>query len=298
MAIVGTFLVVFLIVGFYLPFESNIYWGLLLAGAAISALGFVDDLYTLSRKPRILAWVGITALSILFGINLRSITLPILGTVQFGILSPIFTFLWLIGVTNFFNFMDGINGLAGLESILVGGFLAVIAYTAGNLILFVAALILFASSLGFLPHNFPQAKIFMGDGGSNFLGYVFAALAIIGSQSGENPIPFLVPTILMLMFLMDAASTLIKRLPKGKDWLEPHRDHLYQRLIKLGYSHTQVTLGYSAVNLFLGGMAILYYRSSGLYSVLYLVVSVIPFLALVLFTVIKERRYNSVLNIQ
>ena len=298
MAIVVTFLLVFLLVGMFLPFERNIFWGLLLGGAAISALGFVDDLYTLSRTPRILAWIGITALSVVFGISLRSITLPFLGTIQFGLLSPLVTFLWLIGVTNFFNFMDGINGLAGLEALLVAGFLAGIAYWTGNNFIFVAGLIVFASALGFLPHNFPKAKIFMGDGGSNFLGYVFAALTIIGSQSPENPIPFLVPTILLFMFLLDAASTLLKRLPRGKDWLEPHRDHLYQRLIKLGYTHTQVTLAYSAINLFLGGMAILYFGSDGFLSLLYLALSVVPFLVLVLFTIMKERRYNSVLNNQ
>ena len=298
MAIVATFLLAFLLVGLYLPFERNIFWGLLLGGAAISALGFVDDLYTLSRTPRILAWIGITALSIIFGISLRSISLPFLGTIQFGFLSPLVTFLWLIGVTNFFNFMDGINGLAGLEALLVAGFLAGISYWAGNLFIFVASLIVFAGALGFLPHNFPKAKIFMGDGGSNFLGYVFAALTIIGSQSPDNPIPFFVPTILLFMFLLDAASTLLKRLPKGKDWLEPHRDHLYQRLIKLGYSHTHVTLTYTAINLFLGVMAVLYFGSEGFLALLYLVLSVVPFLALVMFTIFKERRYNSVLNNQ
>ena len=298
MAIVVTFLLVFLLAGYYLQFERSTFWGLLLSGLAISALGFVDDLYTLSRTPRILAWVGITALSIIFGIHLKSITLPFLGTIQFGVLSYPFTFLWLIGVTNFFNFMDGINGLAGLEAVLVGGFLAVIAFGAGNQMVLVAAVILFAGSLGFLPHNFPQAKIFMGDGGSNFLGYLFAALTIIGSQSSDNSIPFIVPTILLLMFLLDAATTLIKRLPEGKDWLEPHRDHLYQRLIKLGYTHSQVTLGYTAINLFLGLMAVLYFRSSGLLQIVYFGLSVLPFLALLLFTVRKEKRYNSVLNNQ
>ncbi|MBW1947327.1 MAG: hypothetical protein JRI33_05245, partial [Deltaproteobacteria bacterium] len=131
MAIVSTFMLVFLVMGLILPFERNIFWGVLLGGLAISALGFIDDLYTLSRTPRLLAWAGITALSSLFGIYLKSITLPFLGTIQFGILSPIFTFLWLIGVTNFFNFMDGINGLAGFEALLVSGFLAGIAYWAG-----------------------------------------------------------------------------------------------------------------------------------------------------------------------
>jgi UDP-GlcNAc:undecaprenyl-phosphate GlcNAc-1-phosphate transferase len=298
MAIVGTFLLVFLVVGFFYSFKQSTFWGLFLSGLAISILGFLDDLYTLPRTPRILAWVGITTLSILFGIHLQSITFPIIGTVKFGILSPLVTFLWLIGVTNFFNFMDGINGLAGFEALLVSGFLAGIAYGAGNVLVFIAAGIIFAAALGFLPHNFPKAKIFMGDGGSNFLGYVFAALSIIGSKDLAHPIPFIVPVILLLMFLLDAASTLLKRLPKGKDWLEPHRDHLYQRLIKLGYSHAQVTLEYTIINIFLGIMAILYFRTSGILSLGYLIVSVIPFLILVIFTVLREKRYNSVVNTQ
>lgn len=290
MAIVGTFLLAFFVVGYFYPFRQSTFWGLMLSSVAISVLGFLDDLYTLPRTPRILAWVGITVLSILFGIHLQSISLPIIGTIKFGILSPVVTFLWLIGVTNFFNFMDGINGLAGFEALLVSGFLAGIAYWAGNGLVFMAAVIIFGAALGFLPHNFPKAKIFMGDGGSNFLGYIFAALSIIGNKDLAHPIPFIVPVILLLMFLLDAASTLLKRLPQGKDWLEPHRDHLYQRLIKLGYSHAQVTLGYTVINLFLGIMAVLYFRSGGYLSLGYLVLSIVPFLAVVIFTVLREKK--------
>ena len=290
MAIVGTFLLAFFIVGLIHPFKQNIFWGLMIASLAISILGFLDDLYTLPRTPRILAWIGITAITILFGIDLKSITFPIIGTINFGILSPLVTFFWLIGVTNFFNFMDGINGLAGLEALLVSGFLAGIAFWAGNAIVFAAALIIAAAALGFIPHNFPKAKIFMGDGGSNFLGFIFASLTIVGSQDLAYPIPFIVPVILLLMFLLDGASTLLKRLPKGKDWLEPHRDHLYQRLIKLGYSHTQVTLAYASINVFLGIMAIYYYKSSGILSLGYLILSLIPFVALTIFTVLREKK--------
>jgi UDP-N-acetylmuramyl pentapeptide phosphotransferase/UDP-N-acetylglucosamine-1-phosphate transferase len=296
MAIVGSFLLIFLVVGLVGSFDHKTFWGLLISSVAISLLGFLDDLYTLSRTIRLLAWVGITTVAILFGIHFQSITFPVIGTIKFGILSPLVTFLWLIGVTNFFNFMDGINGLAGFEAILVSGFLAGIAYWVGNGFVFVVSVIIFAAALGFLPHNFPKARIFMGDGGSNFLGFIFAALAIIGSRDPAFPIPFIVPVILLLMFLLDAASTLIKRLPKGKDWLEPHRDHLYQRLIKLGYTHAQVTLTYTTINLFLGIMAGYYLKSGGFLALGYLVLSVIPFLALVIFTGLREKRYNSGVN--
>ena len=296
MAIVGTVLIALLVVGLSQPFRQNVFWGLLITSLAISVLGFLDDLYTLSRTVRLLAWVGITILAILFGIHLQSITFPVIGTIKFGFLSPLVTFLWLIGVTNFFNFMDGINGLAGFEALLVSGFLAGAAYWVGNEFVFVVAVIVFGGSLGFLPHNFPRAKIFMGDGGSNFLGFVFAALAVIGSRDLTSTIPFLVPVLLMLMFLLDAATTLIKRLPKGRDWLEPHREHLYQRLIKLGYSHTQVTLTYATINLFLGIMASYYLKSGGYLALGYLLISLLPFLGLIIFTVLSEKRYNSVVE--
>ena len=290
MAIVLTFFVFFPATSFFLNFEKMNYWGLLLGGVAIAILGFLDDLYTLRRTPRIIAWIVITAVSIIFGIELNTITLPILGVIRFGFLSPLVTFLWLIGVTNLFNFMDGIDGLAGCEALIVAGFLAVIAFYAGNTLVFSASVVIFGAVLGFLPHNFPTAKIFMGDGGSNFLGYIFAALALIGSQGEQSRIPFIIPVILLSMFLWDGGTTLIKRLPKGKDWLEPHRDHYYQRLIKLGHTHKQVTLFYSALNLFLGVIALLFIQSNEFISFGLVLVSLIPFFFVVFVTNILERK--------
>lgn len=290
MAIVAVFLAVMLLVGLFQDFPSRQYWGLLLNAGLIAGLGFLDDLYTLRRTPRIFAWVIITTSSIIFGIEFHNISLPYLGVIQFGFLSPIITFLWLIGVTNIFNFMDGINGLAAGEALVGAAFLALIAFSIGNNLIFIASIILFSAVLGFLPHNFPTAKIFMGDGGSNFIGYLFAALAIIGSQIQSASIPFVVVVILLSMFLLDAATTMIKRLPKGKNWLEPHRDHIYQRLIILGYSHIQVTLLYSIFNLLLGGAAILYIRTTRALQISWLLLPVFLFTGLVIFTRILESK--------
>jgi len=149
--------------------------------------------------------------------------------------------------------------------------------------------ILFGAVLGFIPHNFPKAKIFLGDGGSNFLGFVFASLAIVGSQSSTNEIPFFIPFMLSSLFLFDAGFTLLKNLSKGKNWLEPHLDHYYQRLIRGGYSHTWVTLFYSSLNIVLGILACLFMISGDLISIFLLLCSIFPFLFIVFFTIKTEK---------
>ena len=267
--------------------------GLLITGCAITLLGFIDDLITLPRNPRVIVWLVITGLAVLLGISLEAIELPVLGTVQFGIFSPLVTFLWLIGVTNFYNFMDGIDGLAASETILTAGFLLFFSFRAGNDVIAFSSLVLLGAAGGFLIYNFPPAKIFMGDGGSNFLGFMFAALAVLGGKAESNQIPFVIPVILLNMFLLDGSVTLIKRLPKGKNWLEPHRDHYYQRLIKSGLSHLQVTLLYSSMNIILGGVAYVYLvAANDLLRAGLLVLSAVPFLFVVIITHRREQRVS------
>ena len=133
----------------------------------------------------------------------------------------------------------------------------------------------------------------MGDGGSNFLGFVFAALAIIGSQSGSASMPFVIPVILLGTFLFDATITLLKRIPKGRKWLEPHRDHYYQRLIILGYSHKQVTSLYCLINILLGCVALLYIRSDGFVALGLLAVALVPLLLVAVATKILEAQRAS-----
>ena len=284
MAIVVSFFAAMLLASFFYPFDPRTYWGLLLNAVAIAILGFIDDLHSLSRRHRFAAWIIIAAISMALGIRLRVVALPLVGVISLSILSPLATFAWLIGVTNFYNFMDGIDGLAGGEAVSVAGFLVVISLMYGNAFIFITSLILLGSALGFLLHNLPPARIFMGDGGSNFLGFVLAALAIIGCQGGAASIPFVIPVVLLGTFLFDATITLLKRVPKGKKWLEPHRDHYYQRLIILGYSHKQVTSLYCLMNILLGCVALLYTRSTGLMALGLLAVAFVLLLSIAVAT--------------
>jgi len=139
---------------------------------------------------------------------------------------------------------------------------AYIAWELGNSDILILSLLLGGSCLGFACHNFPPAKIFMGDVGSTFIGYVLAVLAVIGNQSEEpGHIPFFVPILLLGAFLFDTMVTLSRRMLRREKWYLSHRDHYYQKMINLGFSHLQITLGEYVVTFLLGVSALLCVRT-------------------------------------
>jgi UDP-N-acetylmuramyl pentapeptide phosphotransferase/UDP-N-acetylglucosamine-1-phosphate transferase len=193
------------------------------------------------------------------GIRIRTIDLPILGAIKFGALEIPITVLWIIAVVNFYNFMDGIDGLAAGVGVIVAGFLAYIALKVQNTDILMIGLLLGGSCAGFVWHNFPPAKVFMGDGGSTFIGYVLAALAVVGNQTGvPGHVPLLVPVLLLGAFLFDTVVTLFRRIMRREKWYLSHRDHYYQRMTGVGCSHLHVTAGEYGVTFLLGLSAILY----------------------------------------
>lgn len=152
----------------------------------------------------------------------------------------------LLGVSliNIWNFMDGINGLASTQAIIVGigvGLLMPAPYA-------LAAWALAAGCAGFLPFNFPRARIFMGDVGSGALGYLVAAIIALGLCTTE-----VAPGLWLVLpaaFLVDAGFTLLLRMINGEAWLQAHTQHLYQRFVKRGAAHSVVTLGYGIFSVF------------------------------------------------
>ncbi len=160
-------------------------------------------------------------------------------------------------VTNLYNFMDGIDGLAAVEAIFVGAAGAIILSLghAGGLALLSASLA--GAGAGFLIWNRMPARIFMGDVGSGFLGFVFASIAIAAHVTAGVPAALWV--ILLLVFIGDATLTLFRRIAHGDPWHTAHRLHAYQRLVQSGLTHARVTRTVAAVNLVLAGFAIIAY---------------------------------------
>ena len=220
-------------------------------GAALIAwLGWRDDLHSLSPRLRFTVQ-GIVALISIYGLGyFKSVTIPMLGELQLGGVGIVITFLWIIGLTNAYNFMDGIDGMAGGVALSAGIGWMWLASNTQNALVFWIALAITAGSLGFLGHNWSPAKIFMGDVGSTFLGYSFAVLPLLSSdQSGDA---LMLGTLLMWTIIMDAGLTFLGRLVKRENVFAAHRSHLYQRLVIAGYKHETVSSLYILLTLLAG----------------------------------------------
>jgi len=199
----------------------------MLGALALTAISLLDDYKNLPVSLRLLAHVAVAigCLLMLPGISGGSLVLATLAIV------------WM---TNLYNFMDGADGLAGGMAVTGFGALAVAAGWAGapELALFCAAIA--AAGLAFLRFNFPPATLFMGDAGSIPLGFLAAALAVYGVVQHYWPVLF--PLMVFSPFIMDASVTLIKRGVRGEKIWRAHRDHYYQRLIRMGWSHQKLAL--------------------------------------------------------
>ena len=153
----------------------------------------------------------------------------------------------LVWLTNLFNFMDGIDGLAGMEAVSVSGLGAFLLLRNRLLSGAQLSLMLCAASLGFLVWNWPPAKIFMGDVGSGFLGFTLGTLALFSSKTDSTLVwPWL---ILLAAFLVDATVTLLRRISGRARWYEAHRSHAYQHAARASGSHAKVTLAVAAMNI-------------------------------------------------
>ena len=257
--IVSIILFLFIIDGGF--HDTQIFW--LLGGSLIVAIaGFADDLGRLPTFKIKLLLQLCAVLMLFFGdLVVNHITIPVVGTISLGWWGYVITLIWVIGLTNVFNFMDGLDGIAAGTAIITAFFFAVIALFENNFLVFVFSYIIMASLFGFLPFNFPKAQLFMGDVGSQFLGFLFAALSVFTIAAIDVQLPvWLMPT-LFLHFIFDAAFTVIRRLLSKQNITEAHRAHLYQLLNRLGWSHSSVSILYALLGV-LQGLTVIFMQDA------------------------------------
>jgi len=225
-----------------------------LAAAGLIALtGLFDDLRGLDARIKLAVQLIAAIAAVAGGAVLGSIVIPFAGSIDLGPLAVPVTVLWITGIINFYNFIDGIDGLAAGTGMIASVFLVALGHMAGSPALAGIYAAMAGSMSGFLRYNFPPARIFMGDCGSTFIGFLFAVLSIAGAGMG---IPAFLTVLLLGGVLFDAALTLVRRALQGEKLFDAHRTHYYQRMTSLGLSHKQVTLLEYLVAVLLGASAI------------------------------------------
>jgi len=256
--------------------------GLFSGASVILVLGLIDDTYGTSAPLKVgLQIVAALVTSAIFGIKITYLILPILGKVDFGVLSIPITLIWVVGLTNALNWVDGLDGLAaGMTSIACVSLL-IIGWRGGELVSAVIITALLGTTLGFLKYNFPPAKVFMGDTGSNFLGFVLANVAIMGSLKSAAVLSLMIPILILGVPIFDTLFSVWRRIRLSKSPITPDRDHFHYRLIKLGLTHRQAVLVIYSISGVLSLCAIFLHRSSTLSSVA-IVVFILGILAVVM----------------
>jgi Fuc2NAc and GlcNAc transferase len=222
------------------------YGGVALVAAAIlvAAVSWYDDLHTIGTLPRFAVHAGAIAIAI------AALSAPVLLQVPGGaiitlplVVAILIGVFWGVGLTNVYNFMDGIDGIAGIQAVVAGLGWAVAGFTLNDVFLQVAGGLIAASSIGFLFHNWSPARIFMGDVGSAFLGFLLAALVFLAGDAGNGRVP-LAALLFVWPFVFDGMYTIFRRLSRRENIFEAHRSHLYQRLVIAGKSHAWVAAVY------------------------------------------------------
>ena len=222
--------------------QARLLIGFLLSTFLIAAISLIDDITDQSALVKLVTQMIAVAIVLSLGITLDEIAIPVVGYVDLGVVGYVISFFWILGLTNSYNFMDGLDGLAGGVAVIAGLFFMIITFYEGSSFVYIISYSLLAGALGFLFLNFPPAKIILGDVGAAFLGFVFAVLAIIATRYDESRTSFLVIPMLMFNFIYDTSYTFLRRLSQGKNVLEAHREHLYQLMNRSGFSHMEVVL--------------------------------------------------------
>ena len=259
-AIIGAWLTGMAVLAAFAPEREIVSHTALLAALAAGALalGFADDALNLSPLFKFAGQLGLAALFAAWFGPLAAAPVPFVGYVD---LAPAVGFaltaLWIVAFMNAYNFMDGANGLAAGSAAVALCAFCVIAGFSGAFFAAAAAFLLASALFGFLPVNLKRGRLFMGDNGSQAVGFVVAALGVIAANASDGRASALVMPVIFLPFLMDVAVTLAHRAARGQNVLSAHREHAYQFLIRLGASHAQTAVAYMGLTALSAAAAIL-----------------------------------------
>jgi len=269
------------------PFGNGLS-GILLGGSIMFLLGLVDDLYDLSPKFKLVVQVGAALIAFLLGVKIEILFNPFGGAVALGFLSLPVTLIWLVGISNAMNFIDGVDGLAGGVSTICAITLCVVAIYTNQPISALIASIIAGSMMGFLVFNFHPARIFMGDSGALFAGFALAGLSVTGVLKSVTA-TMLLPVLILAVPILDISFSVLRRLYKGSNPLKADAEHIHHKLLKAGFSHNRTAASLYIVCASAGALATIFVGAQRLYLTILGIVLVLMFF---IAQMAKLRKFN------
>ncbi len=237
-----------------LPLRENAV--ILLSSLAMFGLGLWDDLRRLGARKKLMGQILISTAVCVCGVAIDTFKNPLTGQLyHLGFWSVPVTILWLVALTNIVNLIDGVDGLAGGIALMLMGLLVYVGLGAETNFQTVCAAGMFGALLGFLRYNFPPAKIYMGDGGAYFLGFLIAILTVVNSQKGTIVAALIAPLFALALPILDVSLAILRRALKGLPIFRADRNHLHHKLLETGFTRRRVVLilyGISSMCLLMG----------------------------------------------
>lgn len=248
----------------FLKFDPRVVT-IVMGGVLIYILGVIDDIKHLSAKVKFLGQTFVALILYVNGIRIEFLTNFFgEGNSQLGdVLCFIITMVWIVGITNTVNLIDGLDGLAAGTAAIASLCIAYTAYIHGTYLAAGAMLALAGATLGFLPYNFYPAKIFMGDGGSLYLGFMLATLSVLGTVKSATLVTMIIPVLVLGVPIFDTFFAIFRRFVNKRPIMEADKGHLHHRLMNLGYGQRRATLMLYGITAIMGVAAVLFSR--GLY---------------------------------
>ena len=265
----------------YYPYGSLLS-GILLGSSLMFLLGLIDDIYNLDAKFKLFIQLAIATLVYLLGVQINHV--PFFGGMDLGIWSYPITILWLVGISNAFNFIDGVDGLAGSVVTVNAVTLAIIAValTPPSPISALIAFILAGSMLAFLTYNFNPAKIFMGDSGALFSGFLLAAVSVAGVMKAAT-LAILLPFVVLAVPIMDITYSSLRRICKGQSPFVADAEHIHHKLLHAGFSQKKTVVILTSVAIVAGAIASLFMGTTTIIHYFACIIGVVIFMLLLNF---------------
>jgi UDP-GlcNAc:undecaprenyl-phosphate GlcNAc-1-phosphate transferase len=213
-----------------------------LGALVILFTGILDDKFEISPKLKLLGQLLAAFLIILSGLTITILEIPFVGVFDVGLLSYPLTILWIVGITNAINLIDGLDGLAAGVSCIAIATISIMAFMGGKVLILTLSFIILASTIGFLFYNFNPAKIFMGDTGSLFLGYSISVLSLLGLYKSVTLFSFVIPILILGVPIFDTLFAIIRRIVNKRPISSPDKGHIHHRLLSLGLSHRMTVI--------------------------------------------------------